>query len=191
MVEYSLIRSKRKTVSLEICDDLSILVRAPLRMGADKIDEFVLKHSDWIDRHLEAARERKEREADFELSEDEIKYLKKLASERMQAITDRYAAIMGVHVGKIKITCAKKRYGSCSASNGICYSYLLMLYPTRAAECVAVHELAHVKHKDHSKAFYSEVLHYMPDYYERHQLLKNKDKTVLEELRRLLKTDKR
>lgn len=184
MVEYSLVRSKRKTVSLEITESLTVLVRAPLKMSVEKIDAFVLKHGDWIEKHLKIAQERREREAELELSDSEIKQLKKLAKERMQAITDRYAAVMGLKVGEIKITCAKKRYGSCSPDNRICYSYLLMLYPEEAAECVAVHELAHFRHKNHSKAFYKEVLRYMPDYYARHELLRYKDKTILEELRR-------
>ena len=77
MVEYSLVRSKRKTVSLEITESLIVLVRAPLKMSAEKIDAFVSKHNDWIEKHLKIAQERREREAELELSDSEIKQLKK------------------------------------------------------------------------------------------------------------------
>jgi len=47
-----------------------------------------------------------------------------------------------------------------------------MLYPEKAIDYVVVHELAHIKHKNHSKKFYSLIEKYMPDYKERQVLLK-------------------
>ncbi|MEG1614194.1 MAG: M48 family metallopeptidase, partial [Oscillospiraceae bacterium] len=73
----------------------------------------------------------------------------------------------------VKITSAEKRFGSCSGKNSLCFSYRLMQYPQDAIDYVIVHELAHIKHKNHSKNFYELIEQYMPDYKERNAILKN------------------
>lgn len=73
-----------------------------------------------------------------------------------------YAAIMGVVPTSVKITAAKSRFGSCSGKNGICFSLYLMQYQEEAIDYVVVHELAHIRHHDHSSAFYAEVAKVMP-----------------------------
>ena len=80
---------------------------------------------------------------------------------------------MGLKHGRITITSAKTRFGSCSSKGNISYSYLLMTYPEAAREYVVVHELAHLVHMNHSAAFYSLVEQYMPDYKARRKLLKS------------------
>ena len=83
-----------------------------------------------------------------------------------------YSVLMNVKPTGIKITSAKKRFGSCSGKNSICFSYYLMLYPKEAVDYVVVHELAHIRHHNHSKDFYNFVSEFMPDYKEREKLLK-------------------
>ena len=56
--------------------------------------------------------------------------------------------------------------------NSICFSWRLMLYPPEAIDYVIVHELAHIRHHDHSPAFYALIERYMPDWRERMKLLK-------------------
>ena len=73
----------------------------------------------------------------------------------------------------IKITSARTRFGSCSAKNSICFSWRLMLYPPEAIDYVIVHELAHIRHHDHSPAFYALIEQYLPDWKARMKLLKS------------------
>ena len=49
-MEYTLIRSKRKTLALQVQADGSVTVRAPLRTSQYKIDSFVEKHRAWIEK---------------------------------------------------------------------------------------------------------------------------------------------
>ena len=51
-MEYTVKRSKRKTVSIEITGERRVLVRAPLYMSLDDIDGFVRKYGGWIDKGL-------------------------------------------------------------------------------------------------------------------------------------------
>ena len=58
MEPYELIRSRRKTLALEITPDGRLLVRAPLRCSQARIGAFVEAHAAWIEKHLALQRER-------------------------------------------------------------------------------------------------------------------------------------
>ena len=79
---------------------------------------------------------------------------------------------MGLTPTGIKITAARKRYGSCSGKNSLCFSCFLMRCPEEAIDLVVVHELCHIRVKNHSAAFYALLAQYLPDYKERKKLLK-------------------
>jgi predicted metal-dependent hydrolase len=79
---------------------------------------------------------------------------------------------MGIKYGRITITSARTRFGSCSSEGNISYSYRLMLYPEEAIDYVVVHELAHRREMNHSPRFYAIVERILPDYKERRKLLK-------------------
>ena len=79
---------------------------------------------------------------------------------------------MGVSPAGLKITGARRRFGSCSGKNSLCFSLYLMRYPMEAIEYVVVHELAHILEKNHGPAFHAVVAEEMPDYKVRAALLK-------------------
>ena len=106
-----------------------------------------------------------------QLAPEEILRLRRDAGDYFRALVEKYSKIMGLKYGRINITTAKKRFGSCNSNGDICFSYRLMLYPEAAREYVVVHELAHIIELNHSKAFYAIVERYMPDYKERRKLL--------------------
>ena len=83
------------------------------------------------------------------------------ALAKVMPYVDKYSAIMGLVPNEIKITSAKKRFGSCSGRGTVCFSKYLCLYPDSAIEYVVVHELAHLKHLDHSKSFHALVEKYL------------------------------
>lgn len=85
-----------------------------------------------------------------------------------------YSAVMNLYPTGVRITRAKKRFGSCSGKNSLCFSCFLMQYPLEAVDYVIVHELAHIRHRNHSKEFYDLIAGYMPDYKQREKLLKQK-----------------
>ena len=160
---------KRKTLYIRIKEDLSIEVKVPTRTPNSEVNDFVRRHDKWITKHLKRLSERPK----TDLNEEEIKRLKTEAIAYMTDKTNHYSEIMKLYPISIKITEARTRFGSCSPKNGICYSYRLMLYPEEAREYVVVHELAHIKHKNHGKDFYKLIETILPDYRERKALLNN------------------
>ena len=158
-----IIRSKRRTVSVEISSELEVIVRAPLSMKQKDIDKFLDHHRGWIEKHI-ALREKRLANRPPEPDEYEIADLKRRARDVLPGKVAYFSALMGVEPKGIKITSAKKRLGSCSSENGICFSYRVMMYPEPIIDYVVIHELAHIKEHNHSARFYDIVRKYCPDY---------------------------
>jgi hypothetical protein len=75
-----------------------------------------------------------------------------------------YAAQNGFSYQRVNITGARTRWGSCSARGSLNFTWRLVMAPIRVIDYVVVHELVHLKHKNHSKAFWDEVKRLMPEY---------------------------
>jgi len=168
-LDYKIIRSKRKSVSIEITPNAQIIVRAPLFTTDRSIASLVERKQKWIDKHLERIRSKP---IEAELTSEQINAYIAAAKAILPEKVQYFAKIMGVTPTGITVTGAKKRFGSCSYKDRLCFSYHLMRYPEPAIDYVVVHELAHIVHKNHSKDFYAYVEKYMPDYKERENLLK-------------------
>lgn len=168
-LNYTVKRSYRKTVGLEVKRDCTVLVRAPYGMSGAEIDKFVTKYSGWIEEKLSAVRKRAELDEQIDANEEGLRLT---AKERIPRLVSEYSDIMGLKPTSVKITSAKGRFGSCNAKNGLCFSWRLMAYPMPAIEYVVVHELAHIKHHNHSAAFYALIERYMPNYRSRRALLR-------------------
>ena len=169
MTDYTVVRSKRRSMAVEITRDARVIVRVPLGCSEKAAAAFAESQRDWIEKHLEMQKKRIERypEPDEQEKARLIADAKRVIPERVR----HYAGLMGLEPAGIKITGAKARFGSCSAKNGLCFSWRLMLRPPEAVDCVVVHELAHIKHKNHGRAFYALMASVLPDYKERQKLL--------------------
>ena len=161
-MEYTLIRSSRKTLSLSLGDDGSLLVRAPRLLSVHRIEEFIRSKETWIEkkRALLAERQRNHPKKTGHALKEQIEK----SYSVLVPLTEEYTALMGVHPTSIRITKAEKRFGSCSSSGHICFSYRLIEYPEDAIRYVVIHELAHIKELNHSTRFWEIVARYCPDY---------------------------
>ncbi len=168
---YKLIRSKRKSISVEISPELEVIVRAPVYTKQRDINIFIDNHREWIEKHIEI-RKQKQANRPPEPTLEEIADLKRRAKELLPRKVLYFSSLMGVEPKSIKITSATKRLGSCSAENGICFSYRVMLYSEDIIDYVVIHELAHIKEHNHSKRFYDIVRRYCPDYKDRERRIK-------------------
>lgn len=171
MREYKLIRSNRKTLCLQIGEDLTLIARAPMRMSKAEIEAFIEQKSSWIDKNTELKRKQNEQYPTQLTSEETTALIEKAKTLLPQRI-EYYSKLMGLAPTGVKITAAKKRFGSCNGKNSICFSLYLMQYPPEAIDYVIVHELAHIKYKSHGKDFYALIEKYMPDFRRREKMLK-------------------
>ena len=168
MMDYELIRSRRRTVSLEVTKECKVLVRAPLRMSKREIDAFVAAHQGWVEKQLAKRRAVPVRP---EPTAEEIAALKEQTRRMVEPAVARYAEAMGLRPAGIRITAARTRYGSCSGKNSLCFSCFLAECPPEAVELVVVHELCHIVHKNHGAQFYGLLESVLPDWRQRKRLL--------------------
>jgi predicted metal-dependent hydrolase len=70
---------------------------------------------------------------------------------------------MGVKPCSVRIGSARSRWGSCSASGRINYSWFIIMGDARLIDYLVIHELAHMKHLNHSAQFWEEVAKYEPE----------------------------
>lgn len=164
---YRIIRSDRRSLAIEILrQDAEVVIRAPRRLSGELIEKFISEHRGFIVNGVEKVKARIEKEEKL-LSECDDKALAKKAKEYLPSKIKYYSDLMGLVPTGVKITSAKTRYGSCSPKNSLCFSLYLMQKDERFIDYVIVHELAHIKHHNHGKAFYKLIEKYMPDYKER------------------------
>ena len=86
----------------------------------------------------------------------------------------QYAGTSGLGTPvRLRITSARTRWGSCGSKGSINFSWRLVMAPLPVIDYVVVHELAHLKELNHSKAFWALVKGVLPDYKGRHRWMKN------------------
>jgi predicted metal-dependent hydrolase len=167
-LNYKLIRSARKTVSLRITPEGGIEVRCPNRMRRGDVDAFVRSKQGWIETHLA-----KLPPARPKLTEKELEELRRRAKEILPQRVDYYARLIGVTYGTITVRSQRTRWGSCSSKGNLNFNCLLMLTSPEILDYVVVHELCHRKELNHSARFWAQVERILPDYRIRRKWLKD------------------
>tara|TARA_B100000614_G_C14439371_1_gene449567 strand:+ start:226 stop:921 length:696 start_codon:yes stop_codon:yes gene_type:complete len=76
----------------------------------------------------------------------------------------KWSKTTGLYPSAVKFRRLSKRWGSCTPDNEIILNHDAVKLPFTLIDYIVVHELVHIKHKDHSKAFYQELCKYMPDW---------------------------
>ena len=111
-------------------------------------DEFLflgVKHKNYDDRNLDS-------------------FYKDEAKKIIPPIVEKYSNIMNLYPTSIKYRKNKRTWGSCNYKNGLNFNTLLVKFPIEIIEYVVVHELAHIKEKNHSSRFWKLVEKYCPEY---------------------------
>lgn len=180
-IPYRIIRSSRRTISVQITLSGEVLVRCPRRMSNADIRRFVESKSGWIERHLE------KQTAAARLPAFSDGQLQALARQARQTIPERvayFAPLVGVTYGRITIRSQHTLWGSCSGKGNLNFNCLLMLTLPEVLDYVVVHELCHRKEMNHSARFWAEVGRVLPDYEIRRKWLRENGTALISRLER-------
>ena len=168
---FEIIYSGRRTVAVQITANGQVKIRAPYGCPRSFIDAFLFQKESWILSHLEKIQQAPA-SVPRPLPESERKRYIETARDIFARKTAYYARIMGVTYGRITIREQKTRWGSCSAAGNLNFNWRLILAPEPVLDYVVVHELAHRREMNHSKAFYDIVRSVLPDYKEAQKWLR-------------------
>lgn len=205
MQNVHILRSRRKTLSIEIRPDGTVLVRAPLRTAQSRIDAILKERQSWIEskqaqsalllaqspshrfdpgesfpylgewyplEHVNRTRPLLDLAHNFRLALAALPNARKVftnwyTQEARTVFADRVAywqAKTGFKPARISLSSARTRWGSCSSSGNINLTWRLVMAPIEVIDYVIVHELAHLKIKNHSKVFWAEVEKHFPGF---------------------------
>jgi len=99
-------------------------------------------------------------------------FYKERAIKKIIPLVRKCSNLMGVTPEHISFRKSAKRWGSCSPTNRISFNYELMKINTSLIEYVVIHELSHIRYKNHSPEFWMMVKKYMNDYKQRAERIK-------------------
>ena len=169
-ITYEWIRSRRKTIAIQIKEGGKVVVRTPYSISRKQVEDFLREKQDWIAKNQKQLHKAQENRMVIteEIRREGVERALRVLPER----TDHYARLMGISYGRITIREQKTRWGSCSSIGNLNFNWKLVLMPMDLLDYVVVHELAHRREMNHSKDFWRIVEEVLPDYRERRKELK-------------------
>lgn len=184
-MEVKVIRSNRKTYSIQVNFDLTVTVRVPRRATAKEIERILKEKQSWIEKQEKRIREQKntyEEQGMKPFTQEEIRELADRALKYIPKRVKHFAAQEGISYGRITIRNQKTRWGSCSSRGNLNFNCLLMLAPPEVIDYVVVHELCHRREMNHQKAFWDEVERILPEYKKSVEWLKNEGSLLMKRM---------
>ena len=198
LFEYQIIRSKRKTLQIQVLSDGQVVVRAPMLLPTQTIKAFVRKKSSWVEQKILL---RKRFEVSYQTGDTIVlfglpyqvqegnakidrgvvylpkenrdssfcKLLCDMTAFIMERLTQECAQAYGFEYRQVKVSKARTRWGTCSSSGVLKYSFRTALLPLELCKYIVIHELCHTRHFNHGKQFWKEVEKYLPNW----RVLKN------------------
>lgn len=189
-INVEFIKSRKiKHNYLKIIDEKNLRVKGNCFFTQNDAKAFIYSKSGWIEKHIKQIKSKKISSNEFfylgnkytHKSFEEImgksienldEFYKDKANKIIPNIVSEYSDIMQLYPNSLKFRKNKSRWGSCSFKNSINLNIYMMKLPYEAIEYIVVHELAHIKHKNHSKVFWDLVEKYNPDYKKIEKILK-------------------
>ena len=191
---YSIIRSKRKTLSICVSADNVIKVRCPYSMTDREVESFINSKSEWL---LKVLAENNTKRTDNEsiLNYKEIliggskiplifcernkidenavyvknvqsirKTLVKCFSNELINFAKQISTQVKLSATDFSIRSYKSRWGCCDRKGAITLNCLVVMLPLYLQRYVIIHELCHIVHFNHSQKFWDLVAKFEPDY---------------------------
>ena len=93
-----------------------------------------------------------------------IHWYKREAKEKIEGRLHYFSNRLQLFPKGLKITSAKYRWGSCSRDSRLSFSWKIIMAPLSVIDYVLIHELVHIKEKNHSKRFWTYLETILPDY---------------------------
>jgi len=209
-----LIRSRRKTIGLQITNDARLIVRASYFASEGFIHKLIRQRESWIKAKQDYFRQRQSQvkfrtfqageeflflgkayplvisddlpkavvfDGSLKIAQVALSNAKKhlenwYKTQALDYITQRvedYTQKTGLKYHTVKVNEARTRWGSCGHNNTLNFTWRLIMAPSRVVDYVIVHELMHLKQKNHSHKFWQEVATIKPDYKQDERWLKH------------------
>ncbi len=178
-------KKNMKRCYIKIIDAKTVQIKANIFFTLQDAHDLIQRKFQWLTKHIKTLRKKELEDGefyflgsickieDFNLLPHMIdEFYKIKAKEIIPAIVEKYSNKMNLFPKEIKFRKNKSRWGSCSYDNVINLNTNLMKLPFSCIDYVVIHELAHIKHKNHSKHFWDFVALFCPNYKDEEKRIK-------------------
>ena len=185
VVTVTLINKKNiKHCYLRVVNNKKIQIKANIYFSLEDAKDLLKRKEQWLIKGLKQVNSNTLEEDEFlyfgkteKLNDYKItnidKFYRTTIEEIIPPLIEKYSKLMNLYPTSIKYRKNKRTWGSCNYKNGLNFNTQLCKFPIEIAEYVVVHELAHIKHKNHSRKFWDLVEVYCPNYKQRESLFKS------------------
>lgn len=170
VIEYSVIKSRRRKTSQIMVDKNEVIVRTPITKNNSEIKKIVESKAQWIFK----------KQLEFKKRTDVNYVPKKYTKQFLLKQVNSYAIKVGIHPSKVNIKKMRTRWGSASKDNVINLNEHLLKAPKGAIDYVILHELCHLKIRNHSYRFWNLLKRFMPDYHEKEKWLQQYSNRIVD-----------
>ena len=148
-------RSRRaKNLRITIHPTQAVTVTVPGTLSLDRAKEFVGSRQAWIQKHLQRIQQQEESQPVLpELSADELDR----AADALLVRLERFSRLYDLPYSRAVFRCQKTLWGSCSGQNNISLNINIAFLPDHLQDYILLHELCHIRHKNHSKDFWAQL----------------------------------
>lgn len=164
-MQYTLIRARKRSLSLQVTSSGELVARAPLFMPKFLIDRFVKDKSAWVEKRL------------AELTKPVTPLTRYFTEPELQKLIEsevqKYSEQMKLYPSGLRYTHVKTYWGTCAPSGVLSFNLALCYTPKEAVTYVIVHELSHLRWKGHGKRFWDLVKKTYPKTNEMRALLRH------------------
>lgn len=191
MFEIKITKKRVKYARMRIKDSKTLLVSVPFYYSKVQCEDFIAQNDVWIRttlqkfKHIESTRlaERESRkntilyfgqwvQKDWLTTHFNKQLLQNELRDLLLEQCQRLSNIMNLPYKHITLTQAKSYFGICTSDDSLRFSTMLLFAPKSCIEYVVIHELAHIMHKNHSKAFWGLVEKYCAEFRSRRAFLR-------------------
>ena len=131
-------------------------------MRASDIEGFVMAKRSWIEKTTARPKEHAEHFQKVRLEKSQRLRYEEDVFMALTLCCQKWSLPMSVRYHHIGLSNARGRWGSCSQDGRLRFNWRLALVPSEILDYVVIHELAHLKHPNHSPRFWAEVEHFCP-----------------------------
>ncbi|MBE7088255.1 MAG: M48 family metallopeptidase [Clostridiales bacterium] len=201
-INYKAVRTKRKSVAIQVTSLNEVIVRAPKSLPMAEIHKFVERKRSWISKKIALNGQNIfEREQvlsykkilicgkliDLEFGKENKIFQNKLVLKNKNQIRnaltqflsplflaeyEKICALCNLSASTVSFKSYKARWGCCDAKNNIVFNYKLLMLPVSSWHYIIIHELCHTVHHNHSKNFWNLVSRFCKNYKKERQVLK-------------------
>ena len=155
-------RSKRaKHINISVKPFKVVRVAVPYGVSFDKAKQVAQSKRNWIQKHLNKMRQVEKEHEKF--TKNSIKINRAEARKKLVNRLNELSAQHGFSYNKVFMRNQKTRWGSCSAKNNINLNMKLVRLPDEMIDYVLLHELVHLRIKNHTNVFWTELNRFVGD----------------------------